>query len=75
MDILIDSIEFNKSKFTFDSTMVCMTHKFRYYDEEEKRHMIVPITLYFDKDVTIIKGMSGYEYGDHGSKIYMGALF
>ena len=65
-----DSIEIAKANFTYDTTMVSMSHTFRCYNVEENRYMIVPITFYFDAKVTKIKGMEGYSNGDSGDLIY-----
>ena len=70
MKSLADSIKIENNKFTYDSTMVCMFHKFRYYDEKMSRHLIVPITLYFDKDVKEIKGVTILSEIDEGENVY-----
>lgn len=67
---LSDSILKGKNNFTFDSTMVSMFHTFRFYDEDQKKYCIYPITFYFDKDITAIKGIRGLYYGDRGPEIY-----
>lgn len=70
MKSLADSIERENNRFTYDSTMVCMFHKFRYYDEKMSRHLIVPITFYFDKDVKEIKGITILSDIDEGENVY-----
>lgn len=70
MNTLSDSILKGMDNFTFDSTMVSMFHSFRFYDEDQKKYCICPITFYFDKDITAIKGIRGLYYGDRGPEIY-----
>lgn len=61
---LKDSLEFLRKNFDFDTTRVCMRHKYRYYDEEEKQHYILSATYYFDKDISRIVGFKAPMFDD-----------
>lgn len=54
-----DSIEHEKKRFKPDTTRFMMSHKFRYYDESLKKHIIESPIIYFDKDITKVVGMQG----------------
>lgn len=70
IDELNDSLDLIVKKFSYDTTMVSMKHVFRYYDDKQKCHQIIPIIFYFDKAITKIKGVRGLYYGDRGEEIY-----
>ncbi len=70
MRALQDSIDIATTKFTYDSTMVCMEHRFRYYDDKLERHLIIPMKFYFNSDITRIKGISFPSNGDSGREVF-----
>lgn len=57
VELYNDSIKHEKLRFTFDTTRLKMIHRFRYYDEDLKKHIIESPTIYFDKDITKIVGI------------------
>jgi len=65
-----DSINRRATEFHYDTTMVSMFHKFRYYDDKKRHHQIVPMTFYFNKDITKIKGIKYLYNDDSGPQIY-----
>ncbi len=68
--IISDSIDKRSKTFHYDTTMVSMFHKFRYYDDEKKCHQIIPMTFYFDRNITKIKGVKYLYNDDSGPEIY-----
>ncbi|WP_150980441.1 MULTISPECIES: hypothetical protein [Bacteroidales] len=67
---LSDSINKRSEAFHYDTTMVSIFHKFRYYDDKRKCYQIIPMTFYFDKNITKIKGVKYLYNDDSGPEIY-----
>lgn len=68
--MISDSIDRRVTEFQYDTTMVSMFHRFRYYDDEKRRNQIIPMTFYFDRDITKIKGVKYLYNDDSGPEIY-----
>ncbi|MBD5346513.1 MAG: hypothetical protein HDR92_05220 [Bacteroides sp.] len=65
-----DSLASLRANFEFDTTYVCMRHKFRYFDEEEKQHYIVSETYYFDKDLSRLVGVKSTLFNNSDEEFY-----
>ena len=65
-----DSITIAKAHYKQDTTLLELPHKFRYYDERKKRHVIEYNSFILDKDLTKIIGIIIMD--NKGKLIYYG---
>lgn len=67
-----DSMTIAKAQYKQDTTLLELPHKFRYYDERKKRHVIEYNHFVLDKDLTKVIGIIMMD--NNGELIYYGRV-